>query len=53
MAIVTFEHGRFDGVPLAPIGGIHPSVLPPFPDHRSMTVAGAAGELIELVESHS
>jgi hypothetical protein len=53
MAIVTFEHGRFDGVPLTPIGGIHPSVLPPYPDHRSMTMAGAAGELIELIESHS
>ena len=51
MSIVTFEHGRFDGVPLKPIGGIHPATLPPYPEHRSMTIRGAAGELIELIEA--
>jgi hypothetical protein len=53
MAIVTFEHGRFDGVPLNPIGGIHDAVLPPYREHRSMTIRGAAGELIELIETHA
>jgi hypothetical protein len=51
MAIVTFEHGRFDGAKLNPVGGMYGVVLPPYPDHRAMTVAGAAGELLELVET--
>ena len=51
MAIVTFEHSRFDGLGIAPVGPIHDAVLPPFRDHRSMTIVGAAGELIELSET--
>jgi hypothetical protein len=50
MALVTFEHGRFDGADLSPVGGIHEAMLPPYRDHQSITVAGAAGELIELIE---
>jgi hypothetical protein len=51
MAIVTFEAGKLpDGVPGA-VGPATPSRLPPFRDHRTLTVAGAAGELIELVET--
>jgi hypothetical protein len=49
MAIVTFEHGKLDTAPQG-VGPITEAAFPPFPDHRTLTVAGAAGELIELVE---
>ncbi|HLG87212.1 MAG TPA: hypothetical protein VKZ79_08450 [Alphaproteobacteria bacterium] len=50
MAIVTFEFPRLDGLSLKPIAPPSPSRLPPYKDHRTATVIGAAGELIELVE---
>jgi hypothetical protein len=50
MAIVTFEFPRLDALKLQPIAPPAPSRLPPYKDHRTATVIGAAGELIELVE---
>ena len=50
MAIVTFEYPRLDGLTVSPIAPPAPSRLPPYKDHRTATVVGAAGELIELVE---
>jgi catechol 2,3-dioxygenase-like lactoylglutathione lyase family enzyme len=50
MAIVTFEYGNLD--PLSPhfIAPPHATAIAPFKDHRTATMIGAAGELIELVE---
>jgi hypothetical protein len=50
MSIVTFEYGRLDATLPSAVGAITPAQFPPFRDHRTMTIAGAAGELIELVE---
>jgi hypothetical protein len=50
MAIVTFASPDFDrhiGRLIAPPAA---AAMPPFRDHRSGTLIGAAGELIELVE---
>jgi catechol 2,3-dioxygenase-like lactoylglutathione lyase family enzyme len=50
MSIVTFEHGKLGAPFPTAVGPITPASVPPFPDHRTLTVTGAAGELIELVE---
>ncbi len=50
MAIVTFEYGKLDPLAARFITAPHPSPIPPFADHRTATLVGAAGELIELVE---
>jgi hypothetical protein len=50
MAIVTFEYGNLDPLAARFITPPHASPIPPFADHRTATMIGAAGELIELVE---
>jgi len=50
MAIVTFEHPRFESFAVKPFAPPHDCELPPYRDHKTVTVVGAAGELIELIE---
>jgi hypothetical protein len=50
MAIVTFEAPKLDGLKIRPIAPPTAGRLPPYKDHRTATIIGAAGELIELVE---
>jgi hypothetical protein len=50
MSIVTFEYGKLGAPFPTAVGPITPASFPPFPDHRTQTLTGAAGELIELVE---
>jgi hypothetical protein len=50
MAIVTFAHGRLDRLSHKGFRPPRSSDMPPFTDHRTIAFAGAAGELIELVE---
>ena len=51
MAIVTFELPKLDGLKARPIAPPAAATLPPYKDHRTATIIGAAGELIELVET--
>jgi len=50
MAIVTFEHPLLDSRNGHFITAPAPARLPPYRDHRTATLVGAAGELIELIE---
>lgn len=51
MAIVTFEYADIGGLAQRFIAPPAPSPLPPYKDHRTATLVGVAGELIELVET--